>query len=532
MARSQEGVRLVWLPVVLIVSLVAPTAVRAFTFDSPVSDACHERITEDAVRETGWPDATPAPALGGMDRVIVNDLPFVYAAEIRDRWSLAITIGVRFNDLHGAAATDLPRLAHVHNDPNGQDEHCLRAPRDDGPAGDASALDSCRSFILSQVERALGDATSMDLDSDERVDVRLAFRGTTPVPVAAFAFHIGRALHALQDAFTHTFRAPSDLRIRHVLNFVDWAVTDDATEARDGHPHISELDLCDGETEPRRRRVHAATDASIALLSAVFSPGTRAERLARAAQVLDTALATEAGCTADNAWCGAEEPSEIASCAAAPGRSRTSALGWLALAAVVLAVVRRRARRWVRPTVALVALAVLWPSSASAHPHPHHHASHHARCCHLRGYAAGGVGIDRGGFAMIAGARMTLASRWTAGLSLEWNPWFSLEAREVARGVASVYGSIVFTWLRHERVELRSTLNLGMSVLLLRLVGAPAGSFGPFIGSSLLGVAIRLSDAWHLVVEPDDVAFPIPKVTGVPYYYLQYRVLVGIEWRP
>jgi len=59
--------------------------------------------------------------------------------------------------------------------------------------------------------------------------------------------------------------------------------------------------------------------------------------------------------------------------------------------------------------------------------------------------------------------------------------------------------------------------------LLFDLVAAPAGSFGPFFGLSLLGIEWKLSRGFYLTVDPTFIALPVPHVTGVPFVSLLGR---------
>ena len=107
---------------------------------------------------------------------------------------LATLIGVRDNDLHGAALLDLPDLVVVHNSQESQDEHCLRSPSDDGDDGDVEALAECRGFILKELALALGDEAQPQLDVTQDVKVALRWE-TRDVPLERFGFHLGRAMH-------------------------------------------------------------------------------------------------------------------------------------------------------------------------------------------------------------------------------------------------------------------------------------------------------------------------------------------------
>ena len=81
-----------------------------------------------------------------------------------------------------------------------------------------------------------------------------------------------------------------------------------------------------------------------------------------------------------------------------------------------------------------------------------------------------------------------------------------------------------------DTIHLRTTTHLGVSVLLFSLYGAPAGTFGPYIGANLLGVEFKLSQSTRLVIDPADIAFPVPHISGAPLSYREYRFTFGIEF--
>lgn len=306
-------VQIAW--AVLVLPAVASKA-AAFTFSSPVSDGCHEEIAIAAVREAGWPDGAPAPALGPGDIVLADNLPVNVGGATTDPWTMALVIGVRFNDLKGFESLDLPALAEVHHRQDAQNEHCLRRDSDDGPEGDVSAIDACRGFIASEIDRAL----ETDMTAIEPVRVALAYEPSAEVDINAYAFHSGRALHALQDSFTHSFRSPDGTRIRHVLNFVDPSEESDYARQRDGFEHLSALDECGGNAAAERRKL-LATQASAELLAAIAdTTGGIDGRRARALEVLDRWVVLEPGCTFENDWCDAPERLE-AGCSVAPSGS-------------------------------------------------------------------------------------------------------------------------------------------------------------------------------------------------------------------
>jgi hypothetical protein len=146
--------------------------------------------------------------------------------------------------------------------------------------------------------------------------------------------------------------------------------------------------------------------------------------------------------------------------------------------------------------------------------------------------AAVGASLDRGAFVYRAGARYRVFDDLELGLEVEHNPWYSLDALTVRWGSLNVLASGAYTWASLGRLEVRSTLHLGVTVLLFDLVGAQSGSVGPLLGATLLGAKIRLSDHFALLVEPAEVVLPIAKLSGVPVFYAQYRFTMGLQWNP
>ncbi len=510
-------------PAALLLALsLSPAAARAFSFESAFSDGCHERITRSAVRRVGWPGGARPPALSADNALrLSRDLPFALTADDHNPWTLALVLGARDNDLHGYAASDFQELAAVHSAAEDQREHCLRAPTDDGPEGDVTALASCRGFILGELSLAVGDGADVDLTAAESVPLSLPFSGRRDAAVQRYGWHLGRALHALQDSFAHTLRTPDGRRVRHVLNFVDPARGGDYSEARDGHDHINSLDGCDPESAPAAHRTALATAASEQLLGAVVdATGGSSGRLARASAVLDMWLSVEPGCVYENRWCNAPEVTEdnAAGCSAtpSPATSTASLVAALAVAAVLL---RRR-----RPVAALAVTAGLALSPGSARAQSPYERNRLA----LRVLA--GASLDRGAMAASVGAHWRVSSRVSLGLTAEYNPWYSLPTARLFAGTFNAYATAQFAWRRVGDLVLHSSVDVGTSVLLDGLIGAEGGTVGVYAGANILGVTVDLGPHARLVVLPASVGIPIPQLARVPIIYQQYRFSIGVEW--
>jgi hypothetical protein len=80
-----------------------------------------------------------------------------------------------------------------------------------------------------------------------------------------------------------------------------------------------------------------------------------------------------------------------------------------------------------------------------------------------------------------------------------------------------------------QALSLRTTLNLGVTHTLLTLYGVPKGTTGLFGAISPLGIEWRMSRLAYLVVNPLSFAAPVPQLSGIPFWYPQYRVTIGVE---
>jgi hypothetical protein len=531
----------------------------AFTIQSLATRGCHEEVTIESWRRTQA--ALPERALviepKSEDSALIRDVPFDVPEDLQELGLVTLLLGVRQNDIADLASTSLSDLAQVNSDPRAQRQHCLRSPDQNEPNGTKDALAACQDYIrdeLSAAVAALGKDGLPDASKREEIEVTLAIRGRVKVKVPAFQLHVAHGIHALQDSFTHTYRDPETaLKIRVILNFAEYA-ENKLDEAVDGPPHLADLDRCDDPDDLRAQRHELAIEASAAALSTLLdSPSPEAKLQSIDALIAKyTSLDTSVKCTFDNNWCDAPEHDYSASacgCRAA-GADPGGAAGpswWMAGALALLVggarVRRKRSRRLgvtvfaafvglsfglsprsVRAAVAAPVDALQGKSEAATPGKKDKAGAFFAR-------VALGASYDKPGMSGGLGVRYQLSESFMLGFDAEWNPWLAITPSKVRAGAANAYVSLIRRWqLRFEAVNIRTTVSAGGSYLLFDLVGAPKGSFGPFLGVSFLGVEWKMARGFYLTVDPTYIAIPIPHVTGVPFAYTQYRFLVGLEF--
>ncbi len=521
--------------------------------------SCHQGITTDALVAGLWPLGAAAPPLSHDFVLLENELSIDVAPRVDSEWSVGALLGNEYEDVGPYDVGDVNALAEYAARPEAQPSHCLRGSADDDSAGDVSALAACKADILDQLSTALGDGDTPDLTVTEPVRLHLVFRGDADIPLTRFSFHLGRATHALQDSFSHTFRSPDKHQVRSVLNWVDWLKGSGGyVVARDGFHHLYALDQCDGSTAGGLDRRAAAVEATSELIAAVADDeGGRAGRLARAAAVVDSWFGIDETCTADNHWCDAPEQNlSIAGCALAPGQSRGGVLTTLVVAALIAGT---RRRRRLRPPPACAAAflvgALVLTAGATARaadaPAPgggdgQAEGSHaevkgglvakarpeeqRALVARRFGVLAGaGISIDNAGYQLIVGLRYDLTRRITVGASVEYSPWISIETRRTTRGTTNAYAVGIYRWDVRDYLELRLTLAAGVSVLAFDTWAAQSGSVGPYFAISPLGVGIRMSGHLRLLIDPGEFAVEIPQTTGIPFIYREHRFTVAVQ---
>jgi hypothetical protein len=543
---------------------------QAYSTKSIVSDGCHESVTFSAIRGVRHELATAGPiaAQNKDERALLGDLPFVVPKDMKDLAAVAAVLGNRNVDLKHHEPDDLDYLAQVHGDPNNQDEHCLRAPSHDDPDGDQAALAACRAYISGRVQAALaglGPDGMPDPSSRSKADVYLQLRGATKAMLPTYWWEIGRALHAVQDGFSHVYRSQEDPhRVVAVMNYVEF-VEDELDEHVDGPPHSSGMDECSDLDEFRSQRLQLAVDASADLLRASLDPNLDLTGKQTAVDdMLSRYFSYTDGCSADNNWCDAPErnyPEERGCVCSIPGGARGGVRApWtgaaaLALIGAAIGLRRRHSRRRTPRALLLAAGAsvLLAPGLASAQPdnppgepsvapyEPYRGAdapSQREQTVRVERddefpigiHAAAGASIANPAGAVSGGLRFRLSSHWLIGADAEYNPFYSEATEELRGGVTNVYATGILRFpMSFENVNLRSTLNLGISRMNMDLYGVPEGSVGPFVGFNLLGVDIEMSDQFYFVINPAYVAIPIPQTTGVPYSYPQYRISLGFQ---
>lgn len=499
------------------------------------------------------PEATAPLGSRGEDEALIADVPFDVPKSFRHIGGVTLLLGVRDNDLKDGGPNDLEELTPTASDPNLQDEHCLRSAGQDEPNGSAQAVEACRKFIRGKLISALSGLDSSgrpDPNKRTKLRVSLSIRQRIEVEVPLFFLQAGRALHAIQDSFTHTFRNPDEPgKIRVVLNFVE-QTEDTLDEAEDGPPHASELDDCEAGDEQRTEKRALATEASSVALLALLDPAlSAAEKEGAIDQMLDDYIAFDesADCSLENNWCDAPEReygSPPLGCHAAPSTGRGALTALLAMGAAI-ALTRLRRRRGLVGALAAVALLSLAAPAYAQVPddQPAYPAAPHSSNADVAtknqveeagaffGRAAIGASYDNTALSAGAGLRYQLSRGWMLGFDAEWNPYAALRPQKFRSGSANAYFSLIRRFqLVGKSVNIRSAVAAGGSMLLFDLVGADKYSMGPFFGVSFLGVEWKAARGFYLTIDPTYIAIPIPNVVGVPFMYAQYRFLLGAEF--
>ena len=529
-------------------AVLLPTQAMAWQIEDPVHKNCHERISQAALNQAGY--VADPPPLAGNDRSLRDNTEFTASRYDANIYALSMIIGVRNADTHGGSDFSFGNNASAANADDDQRAHCLRTKSQDGPAGDAAAVDDCRAWIEAlywQALASLDEAGNVSADTRTEAPVATEFQGPVSYPVSELYYFAGRAMHAVQDSFTHTFRSADGQRIRHVFNWSE-QVSCTLDEARDGHGHETVLDDCEHGDPSEAERFELATRASTDLLSALTTPGVRAERAQRIADFLETWMSYEPGCTLDNGYCqnpvydwlSHSDRSDKNICdgplgcetTSAGARANVSERSWLFGAALLLGAFSLRRRR--RVATILLALGLCsTPRFAHAEddssteppsmPSPR-------KVGGPRLEARASLSVDNPAYAFgLAG--LYGFKRADLGVFAELNPWYSVERRRMSLGSTNfgVLGHYLHP-LRRDLV-LRFGIGLGLSVLNADMLGVNAGNKGIFLDIRAMGLIWEFADGVALTADPLDIALPAPALVGWPILFSQYRTSLGLQFQ-
>lgn len=505
-----------------------PATAEAFQIDSIVTAGCHEQITRDALERVRAqsPELATIAAFYRFRDALVDTAPFDLGNQ-KELGAALLILANRDIDLEGSEPTDLERLAQVHGREGRQPLHCLRLPADDAPTGAQGALERCRQTIREGFETAvaaLDDAGQPAAGSMETLRAYLYITGVTDVDIPAAHLAAGRALHTLQDGFTHTYRSPDGAEVWTVLNYTE-LVEAELDEARDGPPHSAHLDQCDDADDLRTVRRTLATEASARFLTLTFSSTMSIEQKRAGLEVLlDDYFQLREGCTDANGWCAAAEAEykdpEPSQCSHL-GVSSPAGWGLGMLLLLSFGLLRRCSRRsWRRRAVGVATLSLALGAAPGV-----------AEASDWGTQLTVGGGFDDAGGLAAVGGRYRLDDEWMLGLDLEWNPWFGGTFEDVKPGALNLYASLVKrTPLAFEQMNLRSTVEVGVSRILFDVVGVAQGAIGPYLGINLLGLDWEIDPEVRLVLDPAHIAVPIPQIDGVPFAYVQYQLRLGVQF--
>ncbi len=568
-------------------ALVPDRAAYAWSIGSQLDNrGCHERITAEALRRVRMSLGT-APALTPTrdQAALIDAVQFAPPTDmVHDLAGMALLLGVRDNDLKGQNPLDTLNLVEVHGSHDTQQEHCIRSLTDDDNPGNVTALAACRAFIVQRATEALAglDANGV-VDPSVRMPLQIyaSFAGSISPSLPLFYVRMGQAMHALEDGFTHTYRTADGIHPTVVLNYVEYVSGGSVDINRDGPNHRASLDHCDNPDPTIARNYKMAIEAATELLAVALDPARTREQKIAAFEVVNAKYLTyqESGCTHDNQWCDAiERKITDSGCNAGRGPAPWSFAVLLGLA--LFFVTRRRASHASLLLALSVSVSVSVSTSAQADDAPPAPAPAPApkpvgdakpaikvepktvddaksaragkepgreeatptikevkavredkRLGNKWGFAGSiGGSVDKGAGNLTAGLRYRISEKWITGIDAEWNPWITSVPIAAKAGAANLYATLIRRFpMRFDRVNLRTSLHLGVSTLLFDVPGAPKYSTGPYISFAPLGIDYDLGGSVRIVLDPVEIALPVPYVGLIPLYYEQFRLMIGLQ---
>ncbi len=554
----------------------------AFTIASGFSQSCHERLgfAALAVLLQELPAGGVAVPSDGLWRDVAAQLaPLLLdgaglsaAATFTDAQNFllfSLVVGIRSPDTggHSVANLDDLRREQIDPSPDSQHLHCLRAPAEDGFAGDTAVLRGSEALIrqeLSDAEAAVGGG-----QLHTTAPLYLDFYGQLEVEVDTASYLIGRAMHTLQDCYAHTLRSADARTVYSVLNYIE-AVEGNLDEARDGMAHSDALDDCEKpELAPLVARAAAvssalatATVALVArgdatLLDAGFGPCAVGETQTATCEWMhyDPACQPDtqppdvaACCSTANAYCGSPflgvarekltQPyvKEILSCAAAARGPQPAARAWPPLAALAVLLCwlrRRRPGRRRRGTATLVALAI----GLATPPAAAEEASTYRLHAFFAGVEAHGSLLSDApersfinatmGYGLRAGYRL---GRWGLVAQVERNYWLPTELSHAVVPGALNIGIGAELLAVDGRVRLSATA--GPSILWFDATFDGKGTTGLFVDLRPAGLRWRPSRFVAVAFDPLSLAIVAPVLGSPGILQLEYRTLLGAEILP
>ena len=140
-----------------------------------------------------------------------------------------------------------------------------------------------------------------------------------------------------------------------------------------------------------------------------------------------------------------------------------------------------------------------------------------------------GASVDQGAGAIGLGLRLNVVRRLILGVQAEWNPWFDVLSGSAQVGAFNAFGIVGWRWVLVDHIDVHTSLEAGVSVLLFDAVGPYAGATGLRLGLAPVGVGIGLGERLRLEVQPE-IVLAAPQLRGTPLVHHQYRISVSLAW--